>query len=82
VKKIERAFERLLWNSRVLVLIAVIASLLGSVVLFVVGTLDMVTMTYKAVSHYLGPGGQSIHEFIVTDTIIAVDIFLVAALSC
>lgn len=78
MKKFEAVFERFLWNSRFLVLIAVIASLLGSVVLLVVGTVDVVSVAYRAVSFYLGRSEQNIHEFIVTDIVIAVDIYLVA----
>lgn len=78
MKKIEIAFERFLWNSRFLVLIAVVASLLGSLVLFVVGTLDIVKLASSTVAYYFGHGEQNIHEFIVTDIILAIDIYLVA----
>lgn len=78
MKKIETAFERFLWNSRLLVLVAVVASLLGSLVLFVVGTLDILKVAAMTVGYYLGSVDQNVHEFIVTDIIIAIDIYLVA----
>ncbi|WP_404416308.1 YqhA family protein [Marinospirillum sp.] len=78
MKKIELIFERFLWSSRFLILIAVIASLLGSLVLFVVGTLDIIQVASKTVGYYLGHAEQSVHDFIVTDIIIAIDIYLVA----
>jgi len=78
MKKIESAFERFLWNSRLLVLIPVISSLLGSLVLFIVGTIDILKVTLTSINYYLGHDTQYIHDFIVTDIILAIDIYLVA----
>lgn len=78
MKKIENFFEQILWKSRFLVLVAVVASLLGSMVLFVVGTLDIFKVAAMAFDYYVGRRDQDIHEFIVTDIIIAIDIYLVA----
>ncbi|MGM0449624.1 MAG: YqhA family protein [Pseudomonadota bacterium] len=75
---LEKRFERFLWQSRFLVLIAVIASLLGASLLFVVGTLDIIGIIVASVEYYLGHGGKDIHDFIVTDIIIAMDIYLIA----
>ena len=78
MKKVELIFEQILWKSRFLVLIAVVSSLLGSLVLFVVGTLDIFNVGFSAFNYYLGLSDRDIHEFIVTDIIIAIDIYLVA----
>jgi uncharacterized membrane protein YqhA len=78
MKKIEYYFEQFLWKSRFLVLIAVVSSLIGSLVLFVVGTLDIFKVGISTINYYLGRSEQDIHEFIVTDIILAVDIYLVA----
>lgn len=78
MKKIEYYFEQFLWKSRFLVLIAVVSSLIGSLVLFAVGTLDILKVGLSAVNYYLGRSEQDIHEFIVTDIILAIDIYLVA----
>lgn len=78
MKKIEYYFEQFLWKSRFLVLIAVVSSLIGSLVLFVVGTMDILKVGLSAVNYYLGRSEQDIHEFIVTDIILAIDIYLVA----
>ena len=78
MKKVEMYFEKLLWNSRFLVLIAVVSSLLGSLVLFIVGTMDIFKVAKMTFDYYLGRSDQDIHEFIVTDIIIAIDIYLVA----
>ena len=78
MKKIESVFENFLWNSRFLVLIPVISSLLGSFILFIVGTLDIIKVTLTSINYYLGRETQDIHDFIVTDIILAIDIYLVA----
>lgn len=78
MKKIESAFERFLWSSRLLVLIAVVSSLLGSLVLFVVGTLDIIGLALASVDYYLGRSDEDIHDFIVADIVLALDIYLVA----
>ncbi|MDX1588577.1 MAG: YqhA family protein [Oleiphilaceae bacterium] len=75
---LERTFERLLWQSRFLVLIAVFASLLGALVLFVVGTVDIFLVVIATASYYLGHSPVNVHDFLVTDIIIAIDIYLIA----
>jgi uncharacterized membrane protein YqhA len=54
VKAISNAFEWLLWNSRFLTLIAVVASLFGSVALFYVATVDAVTVGLEVVEYGSG----------------------------
>ncbi len=44
VKQLERFFEDLLWNSRFLTLIAVVASLIGALVMFAVAGLDVLSL--------------------------------------
>ncbi|WP_111641681.1 YqhA family protein [Marinimicrobium alkaliphilum] len=78
MKKVELFFEKILWNSRFLVLIAVVSSLLGSLVLFIVGTLDIFKLAKMTFEYYVGRSDQDIHESIIADIILAVDIYLVA----
>ena len=78
MNQLEKKFEQLLWQSRFLVLIAVVASLLGALLLFVVGTLDIIHVVISAVEYYLGKSEVDIHDFLVTDIIIAIDIYLIA----
>lgn len=78
MNRMEKAFERFLWNSRFLVLLAVLSSVLGALVLFIVGTMDIVELVVATVSYYLGTGTQDVHDFLVTDIIIAIDIYLIA----
>lgn len=78
MNRLEAVFEKILWNSRFLILIAVVSSLLGSLVLFIVGTMDILKVAIMAIEYYLGQSDQDIHDFIVTDIILAVDIYLVS----
>lgn len=78
MKNVEIVFEKILWNSRFLILIAVVSSLLGSLVLFMVGTMDIIKVATMTFNYYIGRGDQNIHEFIITDIILAIDIYLVA----
>ena len=74
----ERVFERFLWNSRLLVMLAVVPSLLGSLVLFIIGTLDILELAVDAGAYYLVGGQPDIHETVVPSVVMAVDIYLVA----
>lgn len=78
MKRLEKNFEQFLWQSRFLVLIAVLASLLGALVLFLVGTVDIIKVAVAVIDYYLGRSSEDLHEFIVTDIIIAIDIYLIA----
>ncbi|MDQ7732072.1 YqhA family protein [Halomonas sp. SpR1] len=74
----ERRIETALWNSRFLVMLAVVPSLLGSLILFIVGTVDILTVVADVLRYYLIGGTPNIHESLVPDIIIAVDIYLIA----
>lgn len=74
----ERHIETALWNSRFLVMLAVVPSLLGSLILFIVGTVDILTVVADVLRYYLVGGSQNIHDSLVPDIIIAVDIYLIA----
>lgn len=74
----EKRVERGLWNSRYLVMLAVIPSLLGALVLFVIGTLDILTLAIDAAAYYLVGGSGDIHDTLVPSVVLAVDIYLVA----
>ncbi|MDR5898640.1 YqhA family protein [Halomonas vilamensis] len=74
----ERKTERWLWNSRFLVMLAVVPSLLGSVCLFVVGTIDIFKVVAGTLRYYLLGSDTNIHDSLVPDIIVAVDIYLIA----
>lgn len=74
----EKSFERFLWTSRLLVLIAVVPSLLGAFVLFLIGTADIIGVVISAVNYYVLGSGNDIHDSVVPSIIMAVDIYLIA----
>ena len=76
---LEKLFENALWNSRLFTMFAVIFSLLGAIILFLVASLDvwgvMVTI-YEMLFHHLHP--EHLHEDVVADIIGAIDLYLIA----
>jgi len=52
--------------------------LLGALVLFIIGTLDIISVVATTIEYYLLGGVADIHDTVVTDIIIAVDIYLIA----
>ena len=49
-KKIEKSFEYLLWNSRFIVIFAVVASALASLIMFYMATVD----AFYMITHFIG----------------------------
>ncbi|HEU0053367.1 MAG TPA: YqhA family protein [Longimicrobium sp.] len=80
--RIDDLFERFLWGSRLIVLLAVVASLVVSVGMFVVSTIDVVALLgYVAEYATLhGPERITVRAEIVTHVIEAVDGYLLAAI--
>jgi uncharacterized membrane protein YqhA len=76
--RLERRFEAFLWQSRLMVLLAVIPALLGALVLFVVASLDILGVLADAWRYYVTGQGGDIHATVVTNIIVAVDIYLIA----
>ncbi|WP_104204300.1 YqhA family protein [Billgrantia saliphila] len=74
----ERRFERWLWSSRFLVLLAVVPSLAGAFALFVIGTMDILKLVLATAEYYLIGSGPDIHDTVVPSVVMAVDIYLVA----
>jgi hypothetical protein len=74
----EQFFEKVLWQSRFLVLLAVIPSLIGAVVLFVIGSMDIFKVVDGTWGYMTGSNPVDIHETVVTDIVGAVDIYLIA----
>lgn len=75
--QLERRFEAFLWSSRLMVLLAVVPALLGALVLFIIASLDILSVLVDTWRHYTG-GGPDIHKSVVTNIIVAVDIYLIA----
>ena len=77
---IERVFEGLIWNSRFIVILAVVFGLLGAIILFIVASMgiwDVAVETYQVIAHII-PHPHDFHEDIVAGIIGAVDLYLIA----
>ncbi|MEA1880015.1 MAG: YqhA family protein [Campylobacterota bacterium] len=76
---LERLFESIIWNSRFIVILAVVFGLIGAVVLFVVASMDIWTVavyTFDTIITHAHP--ENFHEDIVAGIIGAVDLYLIA----
>ncbi len=79
MKIIEKIFEHTLWQSRLFVLLAVIFSLIGSIVLFIVASMDIYHMAVEAVGVFMGYAHpHDFHEKVVSVIIGSVDFYLIA----
>ncbi len=82
MKRLETVFENFLWNSRFIVLIAVISSLLIAFAVFYVATMDAVNTIYYALQ-YGSPGMDgaeraALRASIITHVVEIVDGYLLA----
>ncbi len=79
---VEKIFEKLLWNSRHMVLVAVISSALLSLLLFVITALDVASLLSHA-GDYMGASGEerkALKIEMVAHTVGAIDGFLLATI--
>jgi len=84
-KAIELGFEKFLWNSRFVVLLAVISSMISSMILFVVATFDVFELIHKVFKYVTLPGSErtpdayeEFHGNVVGHIIGAIDDYLLA----
>lgn len=84
-KAVERGFEKFLWNSRFIVLFAVISSMISSVILFVVATVDVFELIQKVFRYMMLRGSdrtadayEEFHGEVVGHIIGAIDDYLLA----
>ena len=76
---LEKLFEGAIWNSRFIVLLAVVVGLLGAIILFVVASMDIwgvAVYTFDTIITHAHP--EDFHEDIVSNIIGAVDLYLIA----
>ncbi len=76
---LEKLFEGMIWNSRFIVLLAVVFGLLGAIILFVVASMDIwgvAVYAFDTIITHAHP--EDFHEDIVSDIIGAVDLYLIA----
>jgi len=74
----EDIFERLLWSTRLLTILAVLFGLVGAVILFIVASIDIYDIANKVIdiySNHLHP--KDFHEMVVGAIIGAVDLYLI-----
>jgi len=79
MRMIEDLFERMLWNSRLFILLAVIFGMIGAIILFIVGSVDIFAVasdTIFSYAHHEHP--KDFHEMIVGSIIGAIDLYLIA----
>jgi uncharacterized membrane protein YqhA len=76
---LEKIFENAMWKTRLFVLFAVIFGLLGSIVLFIVASMDIFEVLKYTINVYSnGLHPEKFHEEIVSKIIGAVDLYLIA----
>jgi len=76
---IERLFEGALWNGRLFVLLAVVFSMLGAIILFIVGSVDIYGVAAETISVFINhEHPENFHEMVVGGIIGAVDLYLMA----
>ncbi|OIO69699.1 MAG: hypothetical protein CO186_09960 [Zetaproteobacteria bacterium CG_4_9_14_3_um_filter_49_83] len=76
---LESLFEKILWNSRLFILLAVIFGMVGGVILFIVGSVDIFNVAADTISMYMNHEHPAdFHEQIVASIIGAIDLYLIA----
>lgn len=79
---LERIFESMLWNSRLIVLVAVVSSLLAAVAMFFLASVDtwfLITHLGEYVSSTLSPEGRGdLRATLITHVVEIIDGFLLA----
>ncbi len=76
---IEKFFENIMWKSRLFILLAVVFGLIGSIILFIVASVDIYEVLIYTFNVYLnGLHPSDFHQVIVSKIIGAVDLYLIA----
>lgn len=76
---VETFFEGMLWRSRFFVILAVVSSLFASLVLFIIGSLDVSDVLIKTWNYYiLHDHSYDLHAKAVGEIIGAIDLYLIA----
>ena len=73
---IETLFEKMLWNTRYIVILAVIFSVIGSISLFVLGSFEILETLYKQLPKLM-TGQIKDHSEMLYKLITAVDLYLI-----
>ena len=76
---LEKIFESTLWSGRLFTIFSVIFSMLGAIILFIIGSLDIwevVKIMFNMIFHHIHP--ENLHEDVVSEIIGAIDLYLIA----
>lgn len=76
--KIEAVFESILWNSRLIIIFAVICTLVGAVLFVGIGSIDIVKATYNTFTYWAGGDLIYTNEQLISTVIGAIDFYLIA----
>lgn len=73
-------FEKFMWNARLFIILAVILSLVGSMLLFIVASMDILKAVKQTYLYYVGAlsAGADIHNILLNSIIMAIDLYLIA----
>lgn len=73
-------FEKFMWNARLFIILAVILSLIGSMLLFIVASMDILKAVKQTYLYYVGAlsAGADIHNILLNSIIMAIDLYLIA----
>ncbi len=76
---LKKIIENGLWKSRFIVILAVIFSFMGSVILFIVASIDVLNVAGFVLTNVInGTHPEHFHEDIVAGVIAAIDLYLIA----
>ena len=76
---IEKLFEKGLWSSRLIILLAVVFSILSSFALFVIGSADLYHVLISTYQYFFqGVHPEAFHADVVAEIIGAIDLYLIA----
>ncbi len=76
---LEKSFESTLWSGRLFILLAVIFSMVGAIILFIVASVDIFHVATNTISYYTGSNhSHDFHGDVVSGIIGAVDLYLMA----
>lgn len=79
LKTLERIFEGIIWRSRYIVILAVIFSLIGAFILFIVASMDIFNVLTYTISSFINhTHPENFHENIVSGIIGSIDLYLIA----
>lgn len=78
-RRVERGFEKGLWATRFIVLLPILFSLLGALVMFIIGSVDVIRVVIDSIAYAAGASEVGdLHTRVIIEIIGAVDIYLIA----